>query len=82
MQQSLKSHPRVPIHLSGVRLSRRFVGGLLIAGRVGAIQSAVGIGALPFSFVMVLICAQRTLCRPFTSPNGLLKGAVRALSFG
>ena len=32
------------------------VGGLLIAGGVGAIQSAMVIGALPFSFVMVLMC--------------------------
>ena len=32
------------------------VGGLLIAGGVGAIQSAMVIGALPFSLVMVLMC--------------------------
>jgi choline/carnitine/betaine transport len=32
------------------------VGGLLIAGGVGAIQSAMVIGALPFSFVMMLMC--------------------------
>ena len=32
------------------------VGGLLVAGGVGAIQSAMVIGALPFSLVMVLMC--------------------------
>ncbi|MGH1354864.1 MAG: BCCT family transporter [Thalassovita sp.] len=32
------------------------VGGLLIAGGVGAIQSAMVIGALPFSLVMLLMC--------------------------
>ena len=40
----------------GVALSL-VVGGLLIAGGVGAIQSAMVIGALPFSLVMVLMCA-------------------------
>jgi len=39
----------------GVALSL-VVGGLLIAGGVGAIQSAMVIGALPFSLVMVLMC--------------------------
>ena len=39
----------------GVALSL-VVGGLLIAGGVGAIQSAMVIGALPFSAVMVLMC--------------------------
>ncbi len=39
----------------GVALSL-VVGGLLIAGGVGAIQSAMVIGALPFSFVMMLMC--------------------------
>jgi len=32
------------------------VGGLLISGGTGAIQTAMVIGALPFSFVMVLMC--------------------------
>ena len=31
------------------------VGGLIIAGGLGAIQTAMVIGALPFSFVMVLM---------------------------
>ncbi len=39
----------------GVALSL-VVGGLLIAGGVGAIQSAMVIGALPFSIVMLLMC--------------------------
>ena len=39
----------------GVALSL-VVGGLLIAGGVGAIQSAMVIGSLPFSLVMVLMC--------------------------
>lgn len=33
------------------------VGGLIIAGGLSSIQTAMVIGALPFSFVMVLICA-------------------------
>ena len=39
----------------GVALSL-VVGGLLVAGGVGAIQSAMVIGALPFSLVMLLMC--------------------------
>jgi len=33
------------------------VGGLIIAGGLGAIKTAMVIGALPFSLVMVLLCA-------------------------
>jgi len=32
------------------------VGGLLISGGTGAIQTAMVIGALPFSIVMALMC--------------------------
>ena len=32
------------------------VGGLLLSGGTGAIQTAMVIGALPFSLVMVLMC--------------------------
>ncbi|MFY0648521.1 BCCT family transporter [Sulfitobacter geojensis] len=47
---------RLHIIFWGVALSL-VVGGLLLVGGLGAIQTAMVIGALPFSFVMFLMCA-------------------------
>ena len=48
-----KAHPHIMFWGAALAL---VVGGLLISGGTGAIQTAMVIGALPFSVVMVLMC--------------------------